>query len=340
MKRLGENNLAMIAARVKADYIPKSDTIQAQAISVDTTPTEDSDNLITSGGVYDSLVDKEDVSNKVNSLSAKSTHQQYPSAKAVVDSLGKWGVISQTQTWTGTAATGYDYTMSNLVHGLIPQANIDLYVAAGAVFNETTGYFELNGLTDISYKEMEIIYSEYVPNPWTGQQGMFTFNYGRTNLPPKNNIGAITGFSALRLCYGSDRAESIVFLNNPTQRAQFNNMQLAFFDLERLKNVITELNVSQATNYKQTFQRCYTLESVKLFGVKASFDIIYSPNLNLESVVYAVQNAANTTAITITLHANAYARCVADTTEYKYNGQTYVGIIAYANAKNITIASA
>jgi len=85
MKRLGENNLAMIAARVKADYIPKSDTVQAQAISVDTTPTEGSDNLITSGGVYDSLAGKEDVSNKVNSLSAQSTDQQYPSAKAVFD---------------------------------------------------------------------------------------------------------------------------------------------------------------------------------------------------------------------------------------------------------------
>ena len=56
MKRLGENNLAMIAARVKADYIPKSNTVQAQALSVDTTPTEDSDNLITSGGVYDFVV--------------------------------------------------------------------------------------------------------------------------------------------------------------------------------------------------------------------------------------------------------------------------------------------
>lgn len=38
--------------------------------------------------------------------------------------------------------------------------------------------------------------------------------------------------------------------------------------------------------------------------------------------------------------ADAYARCVADTTEYTYNGQTYTGIIAYAAARNITIASA
>ena len=52
-----------------------------------------------------------------------------------------------------------------------------------------------------------------------------------------------------------------------------------------------------------------------------------------------VENASNTSAITITLHATAYARCQADTTEYTYSGQTYTGIIALANAKNITIAS-
>jgi len=67
-----------------------------------------------------------------------------------IEGLYKRGVIRQTQTWTGSDATGYDYTMSNLVYGLIPQASIDLFVNAGAVFNSETGYFELNGLTDNS----------------------------------------------------------------------------------------------------------------------------------------------------------------------------------------------
>jgi hypothetical protein len=53
-----------------------------------------------------------------------------------------------------------------------------------------------------------------------------------------------------------------------------------------------------------------------------------------------VENAANTSAITITLHADALARCTADTTEYTYNGNTYTGIVALATAKNITLASA
>ena len=70
---------------------------------------------------------------------------------------GKIGVISQTQTWSGSGSNPRTYVMSNLVTGLIPQANIDLFESAGAVFNESTGYFELNGLTDISYNEMSAI---------------------------------------------------------------------------------------------------------------------------------------------------------------------------------------
>ena len=53
-----------------------------------------------------------------------------------------------------------------------------------------------------------------------------------------------------------------------------------------------------------------------------------------------VENAVNTSAITITLHATAYARCQADTTEYTYQGNTYTGILALATAHNISIASA
>ena len=36
----------------------------------------------------------------------------------------------------------------------------DLYISAGAVYNEATGYYELNGLTDITEEEMRVIYEK------------------------------------------------------------------------------------------------------------------------------------------------------------------------------------
>ena len=99
-------------------------------------------------------------SNKVSTLSGnESDTTKYPNTKAMADALGKMGVLRQTQTWTRAADGGYDYTMSNPVRGLIPQANIDLFESAGAVFNEQTGYFELNGLTDVSYEEVTNAYN-------------------------------------------------------------------------------------------------------------------------------------------------------------------------------------
>jgi len=50
---------------------------------IDTTPTQDSNHLVTSGGVYSFANGKESLSNKVTSISASSTDTEYPSAKAV-----------------------------------------------------------------------------------------------------------------------------------------------------------------------------------------------------------------------------------------------------------------
>lgn len=55
---------------------------------IDSAPTANSANLVTSGGVKSALDAKEDVSNKVTSLSSSSTDTQYPSAKCVYDIVG------------------------------------------------------------------------------------------------------------------------------------------------------------------------------------------------------------------------------------------------------------
>ena len=88
------------------------------------------------------------------------------------------------------------------------------------------------------------------------------------------------------------------------------------------------------------FDGCSSLEDVSIQQLNSNVSLSDSPRLTLASVVLAVRQSTNTTAITITLHATAYARCQADTTEYTYQGNTYTGILAYASARNITIASA
>lgn len=53
----------------------------------DAVPTDGSQHAVMSGGVYDALLIKENVDNKVTTVDATATDDQYPSAKAVYDAL-------------------------------------------------------------------------------------------------------------------------------------------------------------------------------------------------------------------------------------------------------------
>ena len=83
--------LSKLATKLTAIFWRKAETTQ---VSIDSSPTANSNNLVKSGGVK-TYVDgaipdvsgKENASNKVTSLSSQSTDTQYPSAKCVYDEL-------------------------------------------------------------------------------------------------------------------------------------------------------------------------------------------------------------------------------------------------------------
>ena len=283
----------------------------------------------------------EQSANKSNDIPTdRESTTNYPSVKAVFDSLGKWGIVSQTQTWTGSGSNPRTYTMSEQVWGMIPRANIDLYVANGAIFNDTTGYFELNGLTDISYNEMKAIYALTIGAVPISSNRCFQF----ANLAVRTPLllMATSSFATnLQYWFYNSAVEVVKTRTHFCTHANFAGAFRGCVKLRRVDGVDgSSIILSTAAALTSTFLQCYSLEHIYIGKLAGNVSFSDSSLLDLESIVYAVNNSANTTAITITLHATAYARCQADTTEYTYNGQTYTGIIAYAAAKNITIASA
>ena len=48
---IGENRLAELLTKIKNAFVQKADTVEADTISIDSTPTANSTNLVTSGGV-------------------------------------------------------------------------------------------------------------------------------------------------------------------------------------------------------------------------------------------------------------------------------------------------
>ena len=65
----------IISGPADSDFIP------------DAVPTEGSQHPVTSGGVYNALLTKEDTTNKTTAINASSTNDQYPSARAVYNAL-------------------------------------------------------------------------------------------------------------------------------------------------------------------------------------------------------------------------------------------------------------
>ena len=238
---------------------------------------------------------------------------------------GKMGVISQTQTWSGSGS-GRTYTMSNLVTGLIPQAKIDEFVRAGATFNENTGYFEMNGLTDLSYNEM-MDAMRFGDMPYAMDSWMYLVTSVRTNFPPlRNLIGTVsTSFRQADI-------EAIAFYPTGT-RLVSNGAGYAFYTARNLKRIVGILDITASTSGARFIQYANLLESFKIKGLKFSVEFS-TPYMDKASLLYLINNEASTSAITITLEASVYAKC-------QSGGEWYSDIsTALAAHTNISLASA
>lgn len=243
-------------------------------------------------------------------------------SSGIYSALGKYGVVSQTQTWTGSASTGYTYTMSNQVWGLIPQAFIDevtavVYDVAGITFNETTGYFELNGLTDISYDEMRVIWATRQRNGYDYAQPVILPRACRTNftLCSAGNGNGGDGISISSPMLFQCNIEYFRFSTMGGYgsmipgRYKFTPYANLFYQCKYLRIISDNLEITRAQ--AGLFTECYSLEWVAFRGLAYNVDLHWSPNLRTDCLAYTINNAG-TAAITITLHATAYARAIAD----------------------------
>ena len=185
-------------------------------------------------------------------------------------------------------------------------------------YNETTGFFELNGITDLTLTEAEEILLYYTRRTFNNLYYAYMRSNTRTFIPPKIPS---EGVSMHMFCANSGRLEKVVFSENVVG----SDMYAAFAGCRRLRE-IQGVIIAPYADYSAAFNYCERLEEVRLQRVSKSVNFGASPNLSFETVSYLVANAINTAAITITLHPTAYARVTDE-------------LFAQAAAKNITIAT-
>lgn len=207
----------------------------------------------------------------------------------------------------------------------------DLYISAGAKYNERTGFYELNGLTDITEKQMRVIY-KYAGTPQV--KAAFAYSKARTNLPmPGMFNGSVYGAmfyacSNLEVAYLGNKQSSPTSYDVPPVYTEGNNF---FYLCTKLKKIYGKIH-QRINDWDLTFGDCSALEEVRIADLYSSIQLSWSPNLSKESVQYMITNAnppsgAAAGSIAITLHPTAYARLKDD-----------ADIVAALEAKNGVIA--
>ena len=195
-----------------------------------------------------------------------------------------------------------------------------LYIARGAVYNEETGFYELNGLTDITEEEMLAIFAHTAMYGYGGQNVFSRFigyyDKVRTNFPPLGYgirmemlfpFGESTSFETLNLMplfeYRRSGLESLKY-----PMGVHNGYSTVLTTCRKLRRVYgtIQLNTSFGGSICDT---CDELTDVRVKELSTSIRFCTgSPSLSLESVSYLVENATNTSAITVTVHPDVLAK--------------------------------
>ncbi len=228
-----------------------------------------------------------DSAKKVISWAATPSNDNIPSEKLVKDSLDLKADISP--------ANGSTSALRALFTS-VPNAN--------CVYNTATGYYEMNGITDLTEADMMKSYhalSRYL----TSYVGCYQNSGIRTNY----YLGTLPNgaFNLVLACSGLLTLEVFKY----SEDHSITNLSRAFNYCTSLYIIETlRLNpITSASNVSNALKNCTSLITCKIKELKVSFSFESSPLLSLASLQYLVTNRLNgTTRITITVHADVWAK--------------------------------
>lgn len=239
----------------------------------------------------------------------------------VVSGLYKKGVISHTLTWASDYSS---YTITNQVIGVIPQAIIDKWLSltvdksSGVYpdfdfyypkfsFNEETGYFEIDEIVDLTYKDVLTIIG---CNPCKNlvNSGGYNWAVGIYANAINGNYGAIVNTG---IANGSSLLRFAIFSGLPRYSRLIKWKQDNYETLHVCKRlqVVKYINLDSRSNLD--CREAYALR--EFFAINLGFNISFADSawLRNDSIKYMIDRAKSVT-FTITLHPAVYSRAMAD----------------------------
>lgn len=209
-------------------------------------------------------------------------------------------------------------------------------------FNEETGYFELNGLTDITYEQAQNIYilgnRICIPEPYINSSCLPI----RTNLPPYDATRSHLNSFIFNGC-----TAEVINLDNGFG-IRMCNTYATVGNCGYLERIIGKLDVSQAGNLRNNspILRCPRLREVYLRHLTHGFYLGECQSINYESIKYMIDNANISDDNQVVLHPDVYAKLTGDTTNAAAAALTpeelaeWTALVPLAAEKQITFVTA
>lgn len=216
-------------------------------------------------------------------------------------------------------------------------------------YNEETGFFELNGLTDITYEEAMRILVDSVIRTTNCIDLYFKKDIRTRTLIPTILCGHFVFAENCDSMYARCYTLTVIQLaaGNKTDPCPTNIKSMFSYcsSLKEISGILDLYNITAERTVRDAFSGCTKLESVKIKRLNISISFSSCENLSFTSLQFMVTNAANSAAITITVHPDVYAKLTGDTTNPAVAALTpsefaqWQQILTAATAKNISFTT-
>lgn len=181
------------------------------------------------------------------------------------------------------------------------------------------GCWYLNGVGDLSNNDMVQVYNHTNNFVRFAMDNLTSVYYGipaRTNIISNKSIWyTVKEGIYMRDILNTSKMEVVNFneYSERTHPVTPGNCVGSFANCESLRFIInTHFNIEKAHSLNSTFSGARNLIGVFLQKINKDISFKDCSKLSKKSIIYMIQNEAAASAITITLHPDAYARATAD----------------------------
>ena len=201
--------------------------------------------------------------------------------------------------------------------GAVYNTGSDVVVSDPIVGNLThkAGCWWCTGVGDLTNDDMRKVYGfgcNIIQNIYAGVKRCYNYALWRTTCTDSQlryNEGYVIGGFDISLLFCFSQYMEIIRFSN--KEIPINNMDYAFYECGNLRYIYPVISVRYCASFTSTFFSCNKLTGLKIRYLHSNIDFKYSRSLNIESIIYMIENATDAT-FTITLHPEAYERAIAD----------------------------